>query len=114
MLLFVTGCGDPDRNTETAGLNPAVVSVTPPNGATAVCSLAVVTATFNEAMNTSTINTTTFTVTPGVTGTITHDVSDTILTFTPSGPLGINTVYTGTITTGVRDTFGNPLATDFV
>jgi hypothetical protein len=54
---------------------PTVVSVTPANGETGVCSLAVITATFSEAMNASTINTTTFAVTPGVTGTITHDVS---------------------------------------
>jgi hypothetical protein len=114
MLLFATGCGDPDRNTETAGLNPAVASVSPPNGATGVCSLAVITATFSEAMNPATINTTTFTVSPGVTGIITHDVTNTIFIFTPSSPLAVNTVYTATLTTGVRDTFGNALATDFV
>ena len=93
---------------------PTVVSVTPVNGATGVCSLAVITATFSEAMNVSTINTTTFTVSPGVTGTITHDVSDTTFTFTPSSPLAMNTVYTATLTTGVRDTFGNALASDSV
>src|SRR2546421_190419 len=111
MLLFVTGCGDPDRNTETAGLTaPTVISVAPANGATGVCSLAVITATFSEAMNTATINSTTFTVTPGVTGTITHDVSNTIFVFTPSSPLAVNTVYTATLTTGVQDPFGNGLA----
>src|SRR3989449_647325 len=93
---------------------PTVVSVTPANGATGVCSLAVITATFSEAMNPATIDTTTFTVTPGVTGTITHDVTNTIFTFTPSSPLAINTLYTVTITTGAQDTFGTPLATDFV
>src|SRR5439155_1081554 len=93
---------------------PTVVSITPANGATGACSLAVLTATFSEAMNSSTINTTTFTVSPGVTGIITDDVADTIFTFTPSSPLAINTLYAATITTGVRDTFGNGLATDFV
>src|SRR5207245_2388702 len=89
---------------------PTVISETPANGATGVCSLAVITATFSEAMNPSSINTTTFTVSPGVSGIITHDVSNTIFTFTPSGPLAINSVYTGTVTTGVRDLFGNALA----
>src|SRR5256885_574100 len=114
MLLFVTGCGDPDRNTETAGLTPTVVSVTPPNGSAVVCSLAVITATFSEAMNISSLNATTFSVSPGVTGIITHDVSNKIFTFTPSSPLAINTVYTATLTTGVRDTFGNALGSNSV
>src|SRR4029077_13076630 len=74
----------------------------------------VVNATFSEAMNVATVNTTTFTVSPGVTGTITHDASNTIFTFTPSSPLAISTVFTATITTGVRDLFGNVLASDFV
>jgi hypothetical protein len=81
---------------------PNVVSVTPAIGATGVCSLAVIIATFSEAMNPSSINTTTFTVAPGVTGTITHDVSNTIFTFAPSSPLAVNTVYAATVTTGPR------------
>ena len=114
MLLFATGCGDPDRNTEIAGLTPAVASVTPPDGSTGACSLAVVTATFSEAMNPATINATTFTVSPGVTGIITHDVSNTIFTFTPSSPLAVNTSYTATISTRARNVFGVGLARSFV
>ena len=114
MLLLVTGCGDPDRGTEIAGLTPAVASVSPPNGSTGVCSLAVITATFSEAMNPATINTATFTVNPGVTGNITHDVSNTIFTFTPSSPLALNTTYTATITTRARNVFGIGLAQSFV
>src|SRR2546422_1068492 len=92
---------------------PTVVSVTPATGATGVWSIAVVTATFSEAMNPATINITTFTVSPGVTGIIIHDVTNTIFAFTPTSPLAVNTVYTATITTGAQDTFGNGLATDF-
>src|SRR6476660_5240940 len=65
-------------------------------------------------MNLATVNATTFTVTPSVAGTVTHDVTDTIFTFTPSSSLAVNTVYTAALTTGVQDTFGNALATDFV
>ncbi|HXM65623.1 MAG TPA: Ig-like domain-containing protein, partial [Candidatus Acidoferrum sp.] len=93
---------------------PTVLSVTPPNASTGVCSNSVVTATFSEAMNVATVNTSTFTVTPGVTGTITHDASNTVFTFTPSSPMAVSTVYSATLSTGVRDLFGNPLATNFV
>src|SRR5207245_380088 len=93
---------------------PTVISETPANGSAGVCSNAVITGAFSESMNPSSVNTTTFTVSPGVTGIITHDVSNTIFTFAPSSPLAVNTVYTATLSTGVRDTFGNFLATDFV
>ncbi len=93
---------------------PTVLSVTPPTASTGVCSNSVITATFSEAMNVATVNATTFTVSPGVTGTITHDASNTVFTFTPSSPLAISIVYTATITTGVRDLFGNALTTNFV
>ena len=90
------------------------VSVTPPNGATAACQNSVIAVTFPQAMNPATINQTTFKVTPGVTGTVTHDVTNKIFTLTPSANLALNTNYTGTITTGATDMFGNALASNFV
>ncbi len=93
---------------------PAVISVTPPNGTMGVCPNAVVTATFNEAMNPVTITSTTFTVTPGVTGTVTLDSTGRIATFTPTAALTLNTTYTSTITTGAQDLAGNPLAANYV
>ena len=60
------------------------------------------------------INNTTFTVAPGVTGTVTLDGTGRIATFTPSSNLALNTTYTATITTGVQDLFRNALASDFV
>jgi len=115
LLIFAAGCSDPDK----AGVNstvtpPTVASVSPASGANGVCPNATVTATFNKAMNPSTINATTFTVAPGVNGTITHDSTNTIFTFTPSSSLALSTVYTATITTGAKDMFGNALATNFV
>jgi hypothetical protein len=96
---------------------PTVLSVTPPNLATGICPSTVVTATFSEAMNPATITATTFIVTSGtppvaVVGVVTYAGST--ATFTPTGPLALNTVYTATITTGATDTFGNPLASNFV
>ena len=76
------------------------------------------TATFSEAMNPATINTTTFTLTgPGITpvaGTVTYVVSSDVATFTPTSPLALDTLYTATITTGAQDLAGDPLASDFV
>jgi hypothetical protein len=95
---------------------PSVISVFPLNSATGVCPNAVVTATFNRAMNPSTINTATFILTgPGatpVTGVVTYIGST--ATFTPSSALALSTLYTATITTGAKDTFGNALASNFV
>ena len=93
---------------------PTVISVTPPNGATGVCLNTVITATFSEAMNPVTINTTTFTVAPGVTGVVTLDGTGKIAAFTPSANLAVNTTYTATITTGAQDLAGNALAANYV
>jgi len=95
---------------------PTVISVTPLNGASGICPSTVVTATFSEAMNPSSINTKTFTLTgPGTTpvaGVVTYAAST--ATFTPSSALALNTLYTATITTGARDLFGIALASNFV
>jgi len=95
---------------------PTVISETPLNGSTGVCPSSVVTATFSRAMNPSTINTTTFTLTgPGTTrvaGVVTYAAST--ATFTPSSPLALDTLYTATITTGAKDIFGIALASNFV
>jgi hypothetical protein len=75
-----------------------------------------VSAVFSEAMNPTTINATTFTLTgPGttpVTGTVSYAGST--ATFTPAAALALDTLYTATITTGAQDTFGNALASNFV
>jgi len=95
---------------------PTVISVTPPNGTPGVCPSTVVTATFSEAMTPTTINGTTFTVTgPGATAVVgAVSYSGSTATFTPSSALALNTMYTATITTGAKDLFGNPLASNFV
>jgi hypothetical protein len=97
---------------------PTVVSVAPPNGAVDICPSTLVVATFSEAMNPATINTTTFTLegpgTTPVTGAVTYDVSSYAATFTPSSALALSTQYTATITTGAQDLGGNGLATDYV
>jgi hypothetical protein len=71
--------------------------------------------TFNEEMDPSTINTSTFYLMQGSTtvpGTVSY--SGKTATFTPSSPLAAVTSYTATVTTGVKSLTGNPLANNNV
>jgi len=92
-----------------------VSSTNPLNGATGV---AIITASFSEAMNASTITTATFAVSgPGVTpvvGTVAYNASSGVARFTPTNALALGTAYTATITTGARDVAGNALASNHV
>ena len=107
---FTTGAG------ACSGVGaPAVVSATPANGA---CPNTIATAVFNEAMDPTTLDTSTFTLTgPGTTpvnGVVTYDAASNGVTFTPANALVPSTTYTATITTGAADLLGQPLASDFV
>lgn len=90
---------------------PAVVSTTPLSNADKVSLNSLVTATFDEAMNTSTITSSSFTLNGGVTGTVTY--SGTTATFTPSASFADSTKYTATITTAVKDAAGNSMAANY-
>jgi hypothetical protein len=119
LLIAGVGCSDPDKNgTNPTVTPPTVSSVSPPSGAAGACPNTTVTATFSKAMNPATINGKTFTLAgPGttpVTGQVTYDAASNTATFTPAGTLALDTLYTATITTGARDTFGNALASNFV
>ena len=102
----------------TACAPPTVISVAPPNAATGICPNTLVTATFSDAMQPSTINTTTFTLTgPGLTavaGAVTYVAASNFAAFTPTNPLALSTLYTATITTGARDLAGDPLTSNYV
>lgn len=98
---------------------PTVVSTIPPNSTTKVSVSANITATFSEDMDTSTINTSTFTLFQGatsITGTVSYDPATRTATFDPIANLSYGTTYTVTIkggASGVKDLAGNPLATDY-
>jgi hypothetical protein len=90
---------------------PTVLSVVPTGGATSIAVTSAITATFSEALNASTVNSATFTLMQGTTsvsGTVSY--SGVTAKFTPAAALANNTVYTVTITTGVKDVAGNSLA----
>jgi hypothetical protein len=94
---------------------PAVSTVSPVIDAVSVPTSTTATVTFNEKMNIPSFSTSTFTLKQGtnlIPGTVTG--SSTVAVFTPSAALLKNTVYTGTISTGVRDSTGNALAADFI
>lgn len=92
---------------------PTVLSVTPAVSATSVALNIKPAITFSEAMNTGTLTASSITLKQGstaVTGTVTY--TGTVATFSPAAVLAPNTVYTGTITTAVKDVAGNALATN--
>lgn len=94
---------------------PTVSSTVPAIAATNVPVGNALSATFSEALNPLTVNTTTFTVKQGATsvaGTVNY--SGITATFTPASSLAPNALFTATITTGVQDLSGNALATNYV
>jgi Ice-binding-like/Bacterial Ig-like domain len=113
LSIVLVGCG---REQAPGVVVPFVVSTVPANGAVAVPVAQVISATFNETMNSATINPGTFIVTgPGgvqVAGTVTY--AGTTASFTPTGVLAASTPYSAEITTGVTDFLGHPLATPYV
>jgi len=96
---------------------PVVVSVYPHDTATYtyVSINGNIIATFNEAMNGKTITHDSFMLMQGSTpvpGKVTWTATSAI--FNPTKNLAPNTVYTATVTTGVKDLAGNALASDYV
>src|SRR6185503_5031720 len=107
---FTTGA-TPDTTAPTLSATDPTV---PADAATGVAINQIITATFSEAMDPSTISTTTFTLKQGTTpvaGTVSY--TGVTATFTPAGNLSPLTTYTATITTGAMDLAGNALAADF-
>lgn len=94
---------------------PTVTLTSPFYGATGTGINTKLLVTFSKAMDTTTLNTGTFTLMHGTTAT-TGTVTFTSLTetFAPSTSLATNTVYTATVTTGAKDSTGNRLAVNYV
>src|SRR5919112_6900298 len=99
---------------------PTISSVAPADGQTEVAPEANVEATFSEAIDPSTLTSATFTLskpyggTP-VAATVSYDPATKKATLNPDAPLDSKATYTATIkggTDGVKDSSGNPLASD--
>ncbi|HLO56783.1 MAG TPA: Ig-like domain-containing protein [Saprospiraceae bacterium] len=94
---------------------PMVISTDPTNNAVNVPLDKVVSATFSEPMNNSTITNTTFIIRDGATiisGSLSYIGST--ATFTPDVTFISGTLYTGRITTGVKNLLGVSLTDDYV
>lgn len=100
---FTAAAGGPDVTP------PTVSSTAPANNDTGVPVNAMVTATFSKSMNGTTLNGSTFYLNNGVTGVVRYDDATFTTTLTPSANLAPNTLYTATITTGVKDRAGNSM-----
>jgi hypothetical protein len=99
---------------------PTVLSVAPAGGASGVPAITTVTATFSEAINASTLTSSTFTLRNAsgalVPATITYNATLRVAMLTPTLALP-SAAYTVTITggaTGVKDVAGNALASNYV
>ncbi|RCJ27108.1 hypothetical protein A6770_02820 [Nostoc minutum NIES-26] len=107
-------------NTGSDTTPPTVSSTSPANSATGVNAGTSVTATFSEAMNSATINTSTFELRgPNnalVSATVSYNAANRTVTLTPSSPLVALTTYNATVkggATGVKDQAGNALAANY-
>jgi hypothetical protein len=94
---------------------PTVTATNPANNATGQSTNFILTATFSEPMDPSSINSSTFTLRATasgapVEGIVTYNAGSQTAGFNLTSPLAAATGYTATITTGVRDVAGNPLA----
>ena len=95
-----------DMSTPISQTPPSVTSQTPGVNATGVAVLTIPTATFNEAVQASTIS---FTLKnssgSAVAATVAYNSSTDTATLTPSGPLAFSTTYTATVS-GAESSFG--------
>ena len=116
-MAVIGGCidlnEDPGNTTDTTA--PSISSTNPAGGVTGVAINTVVSTSFSETMDASTLTTETFTLSSGagpVTGMVGY--SGSTATFTPSANLNGATSYTATITTGAKDAAGNALTANYV
>ena len=118
LLFFIVSgcnCGDSKIVTVPASDNtaPMVLITSPVNGSTAVALNSALSVTFSEAIDPATLTSFTFSVS-GVPGTVNMSADNRSATYTPTAELAPDTLYTSNLTTGVQDTSGNGLESNFI
>jgi len=111
LLITLIGCKKDDKASDF----PTVASTDPVNNTTGVARNKGISFTFSEAMDASTINTTTFTLKNGSTnvpGVVAYSGNTAV--FTPTVLLAASTTYTATISTGAKNLAGKPLSSNKV
>ncbi len=96
---------------------PSVKSVSPFAGASGVPTNTSATVTFNEAVDSTTINTTTILLRDSsgdsVAATVSYSAGTYTATLTPSSTLPYSSTYTGVVKAGVKDIAGNATTSDY-
>jgi len=114
--IFLVACGNVDTKVVTVPAEdstpPLVLVTSPVNGAVGVALNSVLTATFSEAINPATLTSSTFSM-GGVPGNVSVSGDNRSGTFTSATPLAPSTNYIVTISTGVKDTAGVRLASNY-
>lgn len=108
-------CKKADFIGETTDNCPVVVSTDPINASTGIALNKKVVVNFSEAMNGSSITSSTFYLQQGTTnilGTISSTGSTAV--FTASSNFNLNTTYTATVTNSVKDVTGNAIVNNYV
>jgi hypothetical protein len=114
LTLLISQCKKDTFEGETTGICPIVLSTDPQDGEILVVTSKRLTVVFNESMDSTTLNSSTFILKNGgnqVSGTIMAHGN--VATFEPSSYLEPNTLYSATITTGAKDPMGNALQDDY-
>ncbi|MCD6019514.1 MAG: large protein [Bacteroidetes bacterium] len=112
-VLLIAGCKKKEDSPTPAAspTTPSVTAKSPAANATNVSLSKVISVTFSEAMDASTINSTSFTLKQGtlnVSGTVAYQ--GTTATFAPTSPLTAGTTYTVFITTDMKSAAGVAIA----
>ncbi len=91
-----------------------VVSVIPGNSSSNIPAGTDIDVTFDDNIDISTVNPSTFTLTPGpVTGVYSYDSVNKTVVFNPDTDLSPLTLYTVNLTTGIKNTAGDGMAADY-
>ncbi len=98
-----------DSDNDNSGSEPLVVSLTPAIDAVDQPLDSTVQVQFNVAMDTSTITTNSFTITPEVTGVLSFSSDKKTVIFTPEAPLTAGVTYTVQLSAAIKDADGNAL-----
>jgi len=125
-LNLLNGCGgsggqSPILGTSVVSTPPQVILTVPANTnpiVTGVANNMAISAKFNRNMNSATLNTSTFLIncpsgTP-ITGTVKYNNLNQTATFQQTSSLPVNSICTATITTGVADTNGIQMASEYI
>lgn len=115
LVVFVDSCKKDDDDNNDNVLSPTVLSTAPLSNESDVARNIVVSVTFSESMDPSTISTSSFTLKQGSTnvlGTVAY--SGVTATFTSTGSLIAMSDYTATITTSIKSVNGKSLASNHV